>query len=354
MIMRTRIILAVILLVAALGIVAWWFLRAPSPPTPQRVSFADLPGWGTGDPSPALAAFERSCAKPVPVFAAACRDAASVPDAAAARAFFERHFVPYAIGDGLVTGYYEPLLHGSITPHGAYQTPVYALPDDLVTIDLGRFKPELQGQRVTGQVDGHHVVPYPNRAAIDAHPPRARVLFYADDPVAVFFLHIQGSGRVLLDDGRMLRVTYAGQNGRPYTAVGRTLIAQGALKREDVSLQSIRAWLKAHPGKMRAVLETDASYVFFKDEAVADRALGPEGTQGVALTPNGSAAVDAQAHPFGTPLYVAGHGLVVAQDTGGAIKGAARADLFFGFGARAEDAAGTLKDHAAFFELRPK
>jgi membrane-bound lytic murein transglycosylase A len=349
--MRIRIAILIILLAAALGAGAWWYLRTPPQPTPVRVSFADIPGWQAGDPSAALAAFQRSCAK---TNASACRDAGSVPDAAAARAFFESHFVPYAMGDGLVTGYYEPLLHGSITPHGAYQTPVYALPDDLVTIDLGRFKPQWQGQRVTGQVDGHHVVPYPARAALDAKPPRARVLFYADDPVAVFFLHIQGSGRVALDDGRMLRVSYAGQNGQPYTAVGRTLIALGALKRADVSLQSIRAWLKAHPGKMRAVLETDASYVFFREAPIDDRALGPAGTQGVALTPNGSAAVDAHAHPFGTPLFVAGHGLVIAQDTGGAIKGAARADLFFGFGGPAEDAAGKLKDHAAFFVLLPK
>jgi peptidoglycan lytic transglycosylase A len=349
--MRTRLTILVILLCAALGAGVWWYLRVPTAPAPVRVTFADLPGWETGDPSAALAAFQRSCAK---TNAPACRDATSVPDAAGARAFFESHFVPYAIGEGLVTGYYEPLLHGSAAPHGAYQTPVYALPDDLVTIDLGRFKPQWQGQRVTGQVEGHRVVPYPSRAALNAHPPRARVLFYADDPVAVFFLHIQGSGRVAFDDGRMLRVTYAGQNGQPYTAIGRTLIAQGALKREDVSLPTIRAWLRAHPDKARAVMETDASFVFFREEPIADRALGPPGTEGVSLTPNGSAAVDAAAHPFGTPLFVAGHGLVVAQDTGGAIKGAARADLFFGFGPRAEAAAGSLKDHAAFFVLMPK
>jgi membrane-bound lytic murein transglycosylase A len=354
--MRSRLTILVILLAAVLGVGVWWYLheRAPAPPM-TRVRFADLPGWQTSDPSAALAAFQRSCAKTAGrAFTAACRDAASVPDAAAARAFFEQHFVPYAIGDGLVTGYYEPLLHGSATPHGAYRTPVYALPDDLVTIDLGRFKPQWQGLRVTGQVGGHHVVPYPARAALDAKPPPARVLFYADDPVAVFFLHIQGSGRVALDDGRVLRVTYAGQNGQPYTAVGRTLIAQGALKREDVSLQSIRAWLKSHPAHARAVMETDASFVFFREEPIADRTLGPEGTQGVALTPDGSAAVDARAHAFGTPLFVAGHGLVIAQDTGGAIRGDARADLFFGFGPAAEDAAGTLKDHAAFFVLVPR
>ena len=350
-IMRIRVALLIVLLFAVLGVCAWWYLRSSQPPVPVRVSFADIPGWETSDPSAALAAFERSCAR---TNASACRDAVSVPDAAAARAFFETHFVPYAIGEGLVTGYYEPLLRGSATPRGAYQTPVYALPDDLVTIDLGRFKPQWQGQTITGQVDGHHVLPYPSRAGLDAHPPRARVLFYADDPVAVFFLHIQGSGRVLFDDGRMLRITYAGQNGQPYTAIGRTLIAQGALTREEVSLPTIRAWLKAHPDKARAVMETDASYVFFKEDPIEDRALGPSGTEGVALTPNGSAAVDAKEHPFGTPLFVAGHGLVVAQDTGGAIKGNARADLFFGFGSTAEAAAGSLKDHAAFFVLMPK
>jgi membrane-bound lytic murein transglycosylase A len=346
-------ILFLLLAVVALCAGAWWYW--PGRERFERVSFADLPGWRQSDPAAALAAFRRSCNGIVSAqWRPACRASATARDA---RAFFETNFVPYGIGDGLVTGYYEPLLNGSTARHGAYQVPVYGLPDDLVTVDLGQFRPEWKGVRVTGAIDGHRVVPYPSRAMLDAAPPKARVLFYGDDPIAVFFLHIQGSGRVWLDDGRMLRVTYAGQNGQPYTAVGRTLIAEGALTRENVSMSSIRAWLLAHPERARAVMETDASFVFFREEPIADRALGPGGTQGVALTPRASIAVDPRAHPFGTPMFIAGDGidgLYIAQDTGGAIKGAARADIFFGFGPGADAAAGNLKAHADFYVLLPK
>ncbi len=371
--MRSRILLALlVVLVAAAGLAVWWtYLRAPRKEALRLhgVSFADLPGWRDGDPSAALAAFRRSCAKidalapdapmayagTARAWQGACADAAAARDA---RRFFEDAFKPYAVdNDGLVTGYYEPLLNGSATRHGAFSVPVYGVPDDLVMIDLGLFRPEWKGARIAGHVDGHYLKPYANRAEIDAHPPKtAPVLFWGDDPVSVFFLHIQGSGRVRLDDGRMLRVTYAGQNGYPYTPIGRTLIAEGALERADVSMQSIRAWLTAHPGEARRVMESDDSFIFFKQEPVGDRALGPAGSEGVALTPRGSVAVDPTIHPFGVPMFVAGDGLgdlFVAQDTGGAIRGPARADIFFGFGPSAEDAAGKMKAHPRFFVLIP-
>jgi membrane-bound lytic murein transglycosylase A len=367
--MRPRLFLSLLFGFAiAAGLLAWWLYRPGDETAPlqfEAVSFGDLPDWQAQDASIALAAFRRSCtklaAKPdvapmayagnVDAWRAACADAAA---AHGARGFFESHFTPYAIGSGLVTGYYEPLLHGSRVRHGKYQTPVYALPDDLVTIDLGAFGPQWTGEHVTGRLNGHRLAPYPARAQIDAHPPSARVLFYGDDPIAVFFLHIQGSGRVALDDGTTVRVNYAGQNGKPYTAIGRTLIAQGQLTRANVSMQSIRAWLLGHPGQARAVMESDASFVFFKEAPVGDPALGADGTQGVPLTPDGSVAVDLHQHPLGVPLFIAGHGLFVAQDTGGAIKGGPRADIFFGFGPKAEDAAGVMKDHAAFYALVPK
>lgn len=372
--LRSRLLLALVLLLIALsGFAAWWFFRAPQEEKLRlnAVSFADLPGWNEGNPAAALAAFRRSCAKILTLppgtamayagtaanWRAACAGAATARDP---RGFFEGMFVPYAIGqsDGLVTGYYEPLLNGSLTRHGAYQTPVYGLPDDLVSIDLGLFRPEWKGEKIAGRLDGKRLLPYPARAQIDAAPPAtAKVLFYGDDPVSVFFLHIQGSGRVWLDDGTILRVNYAGQNGHPYTAIGRTLIHQGALTRETVSMQSIRAWLTAHPAEGRKVMESDASFVFFQEVPVGDAALGPEGSEGVALTPRGSVAVDNHIHPFGAPVYIAGDGLAnlfVAQDTGGAIRGAPRADIFFGFGASAENAAGALKSHARFYVLLPK
>jgi membrane-bound lytic murein transglycosylase A len=371
--MRSRILIALLAIVIAVGVFgAWWtYVRVPETErlslTP--VAFTDLPGWHDKNPARALAAFRASCAKiaalppGVPMAYAgraadwqrACENARNAGDA---RRFFETAFRPYAIGEGLVTGYYEPLLRGSLVRHGAYRVPVYGLPDDLVMIDLGRFRPEWKGVRIAGRFDDHYFVPYPSRAEIDDHPPPgARVLFWGDDPVSVFFLHIQGSGRVRLDDGRMLRVTYAGQNGQPYTPIGRSLIASGALKREDVSMQSIRAWLTAHPAHARATMENDASFIFFREEPIGERALGPAGSEGVALTPGGSIAIDPTIHPFGVPVFIAGDGLAdlyVGQDTGGAIRGPARADIFFGFGAAEEDAAGRMKAHARFFVLLPR
>ena len=316
--MRSRLLLALslfLLVTACLGV--WWFSR-PAPQARLRlnaVTFSQLPGWAGTDASAALAAFRRSCTKILSQpggttmtyagtaadWRAPCEAAATAPDA---RAFFESAFVPFAIGDGLVTGYYEPLLNGSRTRHGAYRTPVYGYPDDLISIDLGLFRPEWKGERIGGRVEGHRLLPYASRAEIDARPPaRARVLFYGDDPVSVFFLHIQGSGRVWLDDGTILRVNYAGQNGQPYTSIGRTLIARG-LPREGMSMQVIRAWLKAHPDEADAVMESDASFVFFGEAPVGDSKLGPVGTEGVALTPRASIAVDSHIHPFGAPVFI--------------------------------------------------
>ena len=370
--MRSRLLLALLLLlIAASGLALWWF--AKNPPVQEElsltpVSFADLPGWSGTDADAALKAFRRSCAKiemlppAAPLaYAGTAADWRPACDGAVAardgRAFFERTFTPYSIGEGLVTGYYEPLLNGSETRHGRYQTPVYGLPDDLISIDLGQFRPEWKGEKLAGRLDGRRLLPYPARAEIDVKPPKAaRVLFYGDDPIAVFFLHIQGSGRVWLDDGRMLRVTYAGQNGQPYTAIGRTLIARG-VPRDGMSMQVVRAWLLAHPKEARDVMESDASFIFFQTAPVGDAALGPPGTEGVALTPRASVAVDDHIHPFGAPVYIAAGGianLFVAQDTGGAIRGPARADIFYGFGASAENTAGGMKARGQFFVLLPK
>src|SRR6202012_5885309 len=242
---------------------------------------------------------------------------------------------------GLFTGYYEPELRVSRTRHDRYQTPVYGLPDDLVSVDLGTFRDALKGERIAGRIEGHKLVPYATRAEIDADGLKSsHVLFYGDDPVAVFFLHIQGSGHVVFDDGTVARAAYAGQNGHSSTAVGKTLIRMGALKRENVSMQTIAAWLHTHTAQARAVMESDASYIFFKETPLGDPSLGSPGTEDVALTPGASIAVDNKIHPLGVPFYIATttpdgkplNRLYVAQDTGGAITGAVRADIFFGFG----------------------
>src|SRR6201999_3097883 len=268
-----------------------------------------------------------------------------------ARAFFETNFAPYVVdGDALFTGYYEPEIRGRRSRGGAFQTPVYDIPGDLVRAELGLFNPKLQGEHISGRLDGHRLVPYATRAEINAKAPPAPVLFYTDDPVAFFFLQIQGSGRVLFEDGSKnqtgVRIAYAGENGQPYTAIGRTLIADGALTREEVSLQSIRAWLVTHPDRAQGVMETDKSYIFFQERPVGDPALGSTGSLGASLTPLASIAVDARLHALGAPFYVAAdgpdplHGLLIAQDTGGAIRGGPRADIFFGFGSEAERRAG--------------
>jgi len=395
---RARLPLLFLLAVLVAAVAGGWlwrrFLVPPAPGLLRLVParYAALPGWAQSDPRPALAAFRRSCgvlarrpqsapmggagyAGHVGDWRAAC---AALPPAAAkpaaGRAYFEQWFQPVAVAAGevragLFTGYYEPQLKASHTRHGPYRTPVYGLPDDLVTADLGAFDAQWAHEHIAGRVEGHRLVPYPDRADIDrdelAHAP---VLFYAEDPVAVFFLHIQGSGRVVFDDGGVARVAYAAQNGRPYTAIGRTLIDEGAISREEVTLPSIRAWLKAHPRDARRVMETNRSYVFFKLAPLADPALGAAGSEGVPLTPGASLAVDLRLHPMGVPFFVAATApdpnpkkadrpfdrLLVAQDTGGAIRGAVRGDVFWGFGADAQAIAGRMKAHGRLFVLLPK
>lgn len=382
----------ILVLFSLLAILAWWLTRVSvSPLRLTPVSFAGLPGWQTSDPRAALTAFARSCqalAKKKPADAmggagyagtagdwtAACR---SVPSgaisASQARAFFESWAIPVAISSGseakgIFTGYYEPEIAASRTRHGAYQVPVYATPDNLVHVDVADFLPDLAGRGFTGCVDGHRLVKCPERSVIDANGlRRAKILFYANDPVAVFFLHIQGSGRVHFDDGSWARVNYDAQNGRPYTAIGKTLIGMG-VPREGMSMQVIRAWLKDHPAEARKVMETDKSFIFFRAEPVIDPNEGPIGSEGVPLTAQASLAVDMKRHPLGVPMFVATtrpdtnpHGddrpfdrLMVAQDSGGAIKNAVRGDVFWGFGTDAESIAGRMKSQGRLYVLLPK
>ncbi|MBV9550415.1 MAG: murein transglycosylase A [Alphaproteobacteria bacterium] len=343
-----------------------------------RVGFSNLPDWNSARFNAARDAFLRGCAqlakKPLasPMGGAGyagtvgdwidlCARAAPADDP---RVFFEANFTPFAISDGdkadgLFTGYYEPEILASPVRGGIYQTPIYALPDDWVRFDLGDFDSRLAGQRVTAQVHDHTLSPYPDRAGIDAKPPRGEVLLWAADPVAVFFLQIQGSGRARLPDGSFLRLAYAGANGQPYTAIGRTLINEGQLTREDVSLQSIRAWLEAHPDQARRVMETDQSYVFFQRAPIDDPALGSTGSLGANLTPLASLAIDPKMNTLGAPFFVSAdgadpmHGLLIGQDTGGAIKGAVRGDIFFGFGPQAEERAGHMNAPGRLFVLLP-
>jgi membrane-bound lytic murein transglycosylase len=266
----------------------------------------------------------------------------------------------------LLTGYYEPLLHGSLRRTGRFTVPLYLRPPELVDVDLGAFREELRGRRLAGIVRGSRLVPFADRERLErgALDGRGLELVWVDDPIDAFFLHIQGSGRVELTDGTQLRVGYAAQNGHPYVAIGKELVARGALALEDVTMQSIRAWLASHPADAAEIMRKNPSFVFFR-KLDGD---GPVGSQGVVLEPYRSIAVDPAFLPLGTPVWLDGswpaprvedadrplRRLVVAQDTGGAIRGALRADLFCGHGAEAAEVAGRLKHPARMWILLPR
>ncbi len=356
----------------------------------EPVSFAELPGWREDDPTPALPAFLRSCRVfqqrdpqrslgKTPVFGslgdwqAVCREAARLPeDAATVRQFFETRFRPFRVTDrgeteGLFTGYYEPLLRGSRTPDARFRHPLYRRPPELVTVELGSFVPELDGKRIAGRLEGGRLRPFPDRAAIErgALAGRGLELVWVDDPVALFFLHIQGSGQIQLPDGRRLRVGYDGWNGREYYPIGRALIERGEIPRERMSLFAIRDWLRAHPGEARALMDLNPSYVFFRELEDLAEADGPPGSMGVPLTPGRSLAVDRRFLPLGSPLWldttvptpegeIPLRRLMVAQDTGGAIKGPVRGDVFWGAGDLAEYLAGHMKQRGRLYILLPE
>jgi membrane-bound lytic murein transglycosylase A len=337
-------------------------LAACSPPEPRRV--AELPGWGEDALAEAISAYLAGCARPTPVQTAAlCAEAARLApgDEAAARGFFERNFTLRQAGEGLMTGYYEPELRGAATASAAFPVPLHRRPADLVEVDLGAFAPDLAGRRTAGRVEGGRLRPYPDRAVIEAGEGAA--LLYVADAVERFFLQIQGSGRVVLPDGTVRRVGYDGQNGRPYVPIGRLLAEEGAIPRAAVSMQSIRAWLAAAgPARAQAMMDRNPSYVFFR-EIPARPDQGPTGAQGVPLTPLRSIAVDRTEIPLGSPVWiVARHPetgrpirrLVLAQDTGGAIRGPARADLFWGWGEPAARAAGPMQERATLHVLQPR
>ena len=289
---------------------------------------------------------------------------------AAARAYFERWFEPHAVAnndraDGLFTGYYEASLNGSRRQSVRYATPLHARPDDLVMVDLGDFRDHLKGERIAGRVRDGRLKPYEQRSEIVSGALEARDLeiVWVDNPVDAFFLQIQGSGRIALDDGSEMRVGYAGQNGHPYTAIGKVLIESGALTREAVSMQSIRAWLEANPGEADAVMDQNRSYVFFD---ILD-GEGPLGAQGIALTTGRSLAVDRKFMPLSAPIWLDtvapladGSGerplqqLMIAQDTGGAIRGPVRGDVFWGHGDEAAAVAGRMKSRGRYYLLLPK
>jgi membrane-bound lytic murein transglycosylase A len=356
------------------------------------VSFAELPGWSDDRVAEAIPAFLRSCAalsrRPAdavlsPALPEAgragdwqplCAEAARLArgDETAARAFVTQRFRPYRAANnaepkGLFTGYYEIELEGARARSARYAVPIYGMPKDLVTADLSEFDSSLSGKQIIGRVVANKFRPYPDRAAIEVSGlgDNAPVLAWVDDAVGAFFLHIQGSGVIRLANGEIMRVGYAAKNGQPYRAVGRVLIDRGALAKEDVSMQSIRAWLEANPTDANAVMAANPSYVFFRALPKRDPPRdGPDGAQGVTLTAGRSLAVDRRFVPLGIPVWVASQNpdrpefqtrrLVVAQDTGGAITGPVRGDVFWGTGHEAGERAGLMREFGSYYFLLPR
>ena len=354
----------------------------------EPAAWSELPGWYSDRLEQAWPALLQSCVGLRARNAAAawlriCEAAQAVPaqartDTAAVRAFLEQHFVARRIvavdaqGDrseeGLITGYFEPLLRGSRTPDTRFRFPLYAVPDDLITVELGALYPALAGQRVRGRLLGRRLVPYFTRAQIESGVPglRGRELVWVDDRLDAFFLEIQGSGRVVLPDGSVLRLGYADQNGHAYRAIGRVLVERGELALEEVSMQRIRRWAQDNPQRVGELLHANPSHVFFRElPAAADAAetpSGPPGSLGVPLTPLRSIAIDPRAVMLGAPVWLATRDpiddspierLTFAQDTGGAIVGAIRADLFWGFGADAGERAGRMRSRGRMWVLLP-
>jgi membrane-bound lytic murein transglycosylase A len=340
---------------------------APKEPEPDRLvvhpaRFADLPGWTADRQAEALPPFLRSCSRleKQADWAEACAAARAVPagDDAAARTFFETALTPVAVtnhgeAEGLFTGYYEPELTGCRARGDGCSVPVYRRPPELVSVELGRFRESLKGERIAGKVENGALVPYASRKDIvaGALANRGLELAWAADPVELFFLQIQGSGRLRLADGSIIRLGFDGQNGHPYVPIGRVLLDRGALER-PVTMQSIKAWLRGAPEAAPGVLSENPSYIFFRELA----GEGPIGSQGVALTPGRSLAVDRNFLPLGAPVWLQADDLrrlMVAQDTGGAIRGPVRGDVFWGPGREAEEKAGAMQARGKIWLLVP-
>lgn len=356
----------------------------------ELVAFEDLPGWDEASFQKALPALIRSCDKldslpasrrlpgaavggRVADWAEACDSLQAASIDGDVRSALQTHFTPLAVSlagetAGTFTGYYEALLRGNLQKTERFNTPLYARPPELVMVNLGDFRADLAGRRVAGKVVDGRLVPYPNRAAIEggALKDRALEVLWVDSPVDAYFLHVQGSGRVLMPDGSFLGVGYAAQNGHPNQLIGRHLLQTGAIPREQMSGQSIRAWLAANPEAVQQVLNTDPSFVFFREIDVAE---GPIGSANVPLTAEVSLAVDRKHLPLHAPVWLSAshpnpvgehapdeafNSLMVAQDTGGAITGEIRGDVFWGFGDRAEEIAGRMANEGRYWLILPK
>lgn len=353
----------------------------------EPLAFHDLAGWETDDHAAAFRAFLRSCRaleaastelrpaqSPQANLLAVCREALKTPDTgkAEAKRFFETYFRPHAVvphaGQGFLTGYYEPEFQGSRTPDATYRVPLLDRPQDLVTIAQGETLPGIEKGLQAARRAAHGYEPYPDRAAIEngALGTLARPIVYLSEPGEAFIIHVQGSARIRLTDGSVMRVAYAGRNGRPYTSIGRVLVQQGEMDLESMTLEKLMGWLKNHPEPAKALMRQNQSYIFFREAMELAPEDGPIGGAGHPLVPGRSLAVDRSLWAYGLPVWLDGQlpltldkaeplrRLMIAQDTGSAIVGPARGDFFFGSGEEAGRRAGLLRHPVRFVVLQPK
>ncbi|QVM90973.1 murein transglycosylase A [Pseudomonas entomophila] len=337
--------------------------------TYANATWQDLPTVSDNDLLAGFQAWRNGCEKLTRdlVWAETCAAATGVAaDPAQVRAFLQQNLQVHGLrsaennANGLITGYYEPVYPGSLTRTEAAQVPVYGVPEDMIVVDLASVYPELKGKRLRGRLEGRVLKPYDTAEVINREGTKAPVLAWLTDPMDLQFLQIQGSGRVQLESGRQLRLGYADQNGHPYRPIGRWLIEQGQLKKEDVSMGAIHAWAQANPQRVPELLASNPSYVFFS--ARPDSNEGPRGSLNVPLTAGYSVAIDRKVIPLGSLLWLSttrpdGSPVVRpvgAQDTGGAITGEVRADLFWGTGPAAGELAGNMKQQGQIWMLWPK
>lgn len=349
----------------------------PPPEDPRATlvpaSIAALPGWADDNFAAALEAFRKSCPALLgqKSWNRVCGLAeAANGDPARAQNFFMKEFDVFQVlafatdsPNGIVTGYYEPLLKGSRVRTERYRHPLYAQPQDLITVDLSALHPDLKHRRLRGRLEGNRLVPYFSREEIDSGktPLKGLELVWVDDAIESLFLQIQGSGQIEFENGERIRVGYADQNGHPFRGIGGLLVRRGELKLEQSSMQGIKEWARRHPRKVQQYLNANPSYVFFRE--LPTDLPGPLGALGVPLTAERSVAIDPRVVPLGAPVFLATtypasnrplQRLMMAQDTGGAIAGAARADFFWGFGDAAGREAGRMKQNGNMWVLLPK
>ncbi|MCL2644502.1 MAG: MltA domain-containing protein [Betaproteobacteria bacterium] len=349
---------------------------AKAPSVWREAHWNELPGWDTDDLGAAWPAFLESCRAigSKPDWAAVCAAASALPEKLSdqeARRFFEQHFTPRqsvasnGSVQGLVTGYYEPLIYGSRMQLPGAQWPILAPPNDMLTANNVHRHPELRSMNLRGRLDGKKVVPYWTRAELEKRRAEgklpARALFWAADPIDLFFLQIQGSGQVELTDGTRVRVGFAEHNGHPYRSIGSWLVERGELSLHQASMEGIRQWALRNPQRLNELLNSNPRYVFFRELPLGEG--GPIGALGVPLHAERSIAVDRTYVPLGAPVFLSTtwplsdkplNRLVMAQDTGGAIKGAVRVDYFWGFGDGAGEQAGKMRQQGNIWVLWPK